>query len=115
MEDPTADHPSQLLIFGSAGTCVVFNSHLWHSGTTNNSNRPRRALHATLVQTATRPNRHHKRDFLRPGLWRGSRQRSVTLWMRSRLFQIQGDRARVALPVGIGRPPCSAAFCRSRF
>ena len=26
MEDPTADHPNQLLMLGSAGTCVVFNS-----------------------------------------------------------------------------------------
>ncbi len=65
MEDPTAPHPDEVLILGSAGTCVVFNSHLWHSGTTNRSGRPRRGLHAAFIL------RHHsqqtsQRSFLRP-------------------------------------------------
>ncbi len=65
LEDPTVDHPNQLLMLGSAGTCVVFNSHLWHSGTTNNSNRPRRALHAAFVRRG-QAQQTVQRDFLRP-------------------------------------------------
>ncbi|MFD1044663.1 hypothetical protein ACFQ1S_03175 [Kibdelosporangium lantanae] len=29
---------------GPAGTCWLFNSHLWHSGTVNNSTEPRHAV-----------------------------------------------------------------------
>jgi ectoine hydroxylase-related dioxygenase (phytanoyl-CoA dioxygenase family) len=65
LADPKASHPDQVLVLGEAGTCVVFNSHLWHSGTTNRTDRPRRGLHAAFVR------REHtqqtvQRDFLRP-------------------------------------------------
>jgi ectoine hydroxylase-related dioxygenase (phytanoyl-CoA dioxygenase family) len=46
MADPTGPHPGEVKILGSAGTVVIFNSHLWHGGTLNTSQRPRRALHA---------------------------------------------------------------------
>jgi ectoine hydroxylase-related dioxygenase (phytanoyl-CoA dioxygenase family) len=46
MADPTGPHPGEVKILGSAGTVVIFNSHLWHGGTQNTSRRPRRALHA---------------------------------------------------------------------
>nr|WP_052477961.1 phytanoyl-CoA dioxygenase family protein [Kibdelosporangium sp. MJ126-NF4]CEL14943.1 Protein involved in biosynthesis of mitomycin antibiotics/polyketide fumonisin [Kibdelosporangium sp. MJ126-NF4]CTQ93463.1 Protein involved in biosynthesis of mitomycin antibiotics/polyketide fumonisin [Kibdelosporangium sp. MJ126-NF4] len=39
-------HPAEVLLTGPAGTCWLFNSHLWHSGTRNNSSEPR---HAVLV------------------------------------------------------------------
>jgi ectoine hydroxylase-related dioxygenase (phytanoyl-CoA dioxygenase family) len=35
-----------VLLTAPAGTVVVFNSHLWHGGTKNRSDRPRRALHS---------------------------------------------------------------------
>jgi ectoine hydroxylase-related dioxygenase (phytanoyl-CoA dioxygenase family) len=33
-----------------AGTVVVFNSHLWHGGTQNRSDRPRRAVHSYFTR-----------------------------------------------------------------
>ena len=36
----------QSLIAEQYGNSVVFNSHLWHGGTKNRSDRPRRALHS---------------------------------------------------------------------
>ena len=44
--DPWAPHPDEVLLIAPAGTVVVFNSHLWHGGTVNRSDRPRRAIHS---------------------------------------------------------------------
>lgn len=46
LPDPTADHPDQVIVTGTAGTVVVMNAHLWHGGMENRSDGPRRALHA---------------------------------------------------------------------
>ena len=46
MPDVRAAHPAEVLLLAPAGTVVVFNSHLWHGGTKNRSDRPRRALHS---------------------------------------------------------------------
>ncbi|MET9317284.1 phytanoyl-CoA dioxygenase family protein [Kribbella sp. NPDC003505] len=46
MPDPAAAHPDQIQLTGRAGTVVVFNSHLWHGGTKNHTDKPRRALHS---------------------------------------------------------------------
>ena len=35
---------------GEAGTAVIFNSHLWHGGTENRTDRPRRAPHSAFVR-----------------------------------------------------------------
>jgi hypothetical protein len=37
-------HPDEVLLTGPAGTCWLFNSHLWHSGTMNRSGSPRHAV-----------------------------------------------------------------------
>jgi ectoine hydroxylase-related dioxygenase (phytanoyl-CoA dioxygenase family) len=50
MADPRQPHPDEILLLGSAGTAVVFNSHLWHGGTTNRTGKPRRALHSAYVR-----------------------------------------------------------------
>jgi len=65
MADPRDPHPDQILLTGAAGTCVIFNAHLWHGGTLNLTDRPRRALHGAFVR------REHEqqtvqRDYLRP-------------------------------------------------
>jgi ectoine hydroxylase-related dioxygenase (phytanoyl-CoA dioxygenase family) len=44
MEDPRATHPEEARVTGPAGTLVVFNGYLWHSGTLNGSERPRRGV-----------------------------------------------------------------------
>ncbi len=50
MADPGAPHPDEVLVVGQAGTCLVFNSHLWHGGTLNQTAKPRRAIHAAFVR-----------------------------------------------------------------
>ncbi len=50
LADPAAPHPGEILVTGTAGTCVVFNSHLWHGGTLNRTAAPRRAIHAAFVR-----------------------------------------------------------------
>ena len=50
LPDPAAPHPAEVLVTGPAGTVVVFNSHLWHGGTQNRSDRPRRALHSYFTR-----------------------------------------------------------------
>jgi ectoine hydroxylase-related dioxygenase (phytanoyl-CoA dioxygenase family) len=50
LADPGAPHPAEVLVLGKAGTCVVFNSHLWHGGTLNRTDAPRRAIHAAFVR-----------------------------------------------------------------
>lgn len=46
MPDPAAPHPDQIQLTGRAGTVVIFNSHLWHGGTKNHTDKPRRAMHS---------------------------------------------------------------------
>ena len=43
----------------------MFNGHLWHGGTTNNTDRPRRALHAAFLRRE-HPQQTVQRDYLRP-------------------------------------------------
>jgi len=50
LDDPAAAHPDQQLLLAPAGTVVIFNSHLWHGGTTNRTDRPRRAVHSYFTR-----------------------------------------------------------------
>lgn len=43
-QDPTRDHPDQLLMTAPAGSVVIFNAHVWHGGTQNRTQRPRRGM-----------------------------------------------------------------------
>jgi ectoine hydroxylase-related dioxygenase (phytanoyl-CoA dioxygenase family) len=65
MDDPRAEHPEQVLLLGEAGTCGIFNSHIWHGGTENRSNGPRRALHGAFVRREHRQ-QTVQRDHLSP-------------------------------------------------
>ena len=47
--DPASRHPQQRIIVAAAGSVLVFNGHLWHSGTVNRSNRPRRVVQCIFV------------------------------------------------------------------
>ncbi len=49
MSDPTDPHPEEILLLGQAGSCVVFNAHLWHGGTKNTTDRPRRSIMGGFV------------------------------------------------------------------
>jgi ectoine hydroxylase-related dioxygenase (phytanoyl-CoA dioxygenase family) len=50
LADPKDPHPDEILVLGTAGTCVMFNSHIWHGGTQNRTAAPRRAIHAAFVR-----------------------------------------------------------------
>lgn len=50
LADPFATHPDEVLIEAPAGSVFIFNSHTWHGGTCNNTDRPRRALHSYFCQ-----------------------------------------------------------------
>lgn len=41
-------HPGEIRLTGPAGTAFVFNGHLWHSGTRNDSDAPRPAMLASF-------------------------------------------------------------------
>src|SRR5215468_5741433 len=49
MQQPEAKHPDQRFIIAKAGSALVFNGHLWHSGMRNESNRPRRVIQCQFV------------------------------------------------------------------
>ena len=46
LEDPWAPHPDEIVIEAPAGSVFIFNSHTWHGGTTNQTERYRRAIHS---------------------------------------------------------------------
>ena len=46
LKDPWAVHPEEVLVTGEAGCVFLFNAHLWHGGTRNQSARQRRAIHS---------------------------------------------------------------------
>lgn len=46
LDDSLATHPEEVIIEAPAGSVVIFNSHVWHGGTTNHTSSPRRAIHS---------------------------------------------------------------------
>lgn len=44
LHDADTPHPQQRIIVCPAGSAILFNGHLWHSGTRNRSTEPRDAL-----------------------------------------------------------------------
>ena len=64
MEDPAQPHPREVLITAPAGTVVIFNSHTWHGGTLNRTDRPRRALHSYFCRR-DQPQQLDQRQYVR--------------------------------------------------
>lgn len=50
LADPSQSQPDELLVTAPAGTVVIFNSHTWHGGTLNRTDRPRRAMHSYFTR-----------------------------------------------------------------
>ncbi|MBN9393365.1 MAG: phytanoyl-CoA dioxygenase family protein [Chloroflexi bacterium] len=46
---PNYNHPGQIFAVAPAGSAIIFNGHLWHSGTQNNSQEPRRTLQCVHI------------------------------------------------------------------
>jgi len=64
LADPMAPHPDEVQLLGTAGSVVVFNSHLWHGGTRNDTDKPRRAAHSYFTRR-NQPQQLDQRKYLR--------------------------------------------------
>jgi hypothetical protein len=69
MSDPSAVHPRQIVVNAPAGSVVVFNSHVWHGGTTNTSGARRRGMHAYYTSRA-HAQQTDQMEYLRLRTWR---------------------------------------------
>jgi len=78
LEDPSAPHPEEVMLTGSAGTVVVMNAHLWHSGLANETDDSRTALHAFYCRR-DKPQQQYQRELLSPELQArlGPREREI--------------------------------------
>ncbi|MBT5874846.1 MAG: phytanoyl-CoA dioxygenase [Candidatus Latescibacteria bacterium] len=65
MSDPSASHPDEIKVLAPAGTVVVFNSHIWHGGSHNESNDLRRVMHMAFVRRGL-PQQTDQKQYLRP-------------------------------------------------
>ena len=65
LEDPQRPHPEEVLVTGRAGDLVVMNSHLWHGGTANRTERRRLALHGFYCRW-DKPQQQYQKPLLRP-------------------------------------------------
>ena len=63
MAGPNATHPGEVLITGTAGTVVVMNAHVWHGGTANRTDHPRRALHGFFCRF-DKPQQQYQRQLI---------------------------------------------------
>lgn len=50
IKDPTADHESQLLACGPAGSVIIYNGSVWHGHTANQTSAPRRSLQGAYIR-----------------------------------------------------------------
>ena len=67
-EDLDAPHPKEILVEAPAGSAVIINSALWHSGTTNESGLRRRVLHLSYTRRDL-PQQLYQRDFMTKELY----------------------------------------------
>ncbi len=65
MDDPTNEHPNEVHLTGKAGTAYIFNAHLWHGGTVNNSDANRPAVFAYFGRRDVPPY-IDQRKYIRP-------------------------------------------------
>ena len=57
--------PDEQLVTGNAGSIVVMNTHMWHGGTANRTDRCRRALHGFYTRS-DKPQQQYQKAMLRP-------------------------------------------------
>ena len=66
--DPFAPYPGELTVVVPAGSVVVCNAHLWHSGTTKQNNARRRLLALSYTRRDL-PQQLIQRDYITPQLY----------------------------------------------
>jgi ectoine hydroxylase-related dioxygenase (phytanoyl-CoA dioxygenase family) len=65
MSKPSDTHPNEIRLIAPAGTVGVFNSHLWHGGTLNTTDAPRRAMHSYFCRR-DQQQQLDQRHYVRP-------------------------------------------------
>ena len=60
-----AKPPGEVLVTGKAGDVVVMNAHLWHGGSENFTDRPRRAMHIYFTR-GDKPQQQYQKRLVRP-------------------------------------------------
>ena len=56
-----ARHPEEQLVLGQAGDVVIMNAHMWHGGTANRTDAPRRAMHVYYTRFDQPQQQYQKR------------------------------------------------------
>ncbi len=64
MKDPELQHPEEIKIIAPAGSVFVFNSHVWHGGTTNHTEHYRRSIHSYFC-TLDQPQQLNQQQYIR--------------------------------------------------
>jgi ectoine hydroxylase-related dioxygenase (phytanoyl-CoA dioxygenase family) len=62
--DFLAPHPGEQLVLGKAGDVVIMNAHMWHGGTANRTDAPRRAIHVYYTRF-DQPQQQYQKRWLR--------------------------------------------------
>jgi len=65
MEDPNDKHPDEIRIIAPAGSVFIFNSHVWHGGTSNQTDRDRRSIHSYFC-TSDQPQQIDQKKYITP-------------------------------------------------
>lgn len=68
MANPSDPHPNEVVLLGKAGDVVIFNAHLWHGGTLNRTDRPRRAMHGYFTRRH-QSQQLNQQKYLRSETW----------------------------------------------
>jgi Phytanoyl-CoA dioxygenase (PhyH) len=63
MVDANEKHPDEIRIIAPAGSVFIFNSHVWHGGTTNQTNSDRRSIHSYFC-TRDQPQQIDQRRYI---------------------------------------------------
>lgn len=66
--DLSAPYPGELMVEAPAGSAIICNSSMWHSGTLKTSDKPRRMLHLTYTRRDL-PQQLLQLDYLTPELY----------------------------------------------
>ncbi len=63
LEDQNLAHPEEIKIIAPAGSVFVFNSHVWHGGTTNHTSKFRRSIHSYFC-TSDQPQQLDQQHYI---------------------------------------------------
>lgn len=63
MANPAEQHPDEIRILAPAGSVFIFNSHVWHGGTTNHTTQDRRSIHSYFC-TSEQPQQIDQKKYI---------------------------------------------------